>query len=76
MNPEIRLAEDTDSEAIIQIVGLCYALYPNCILDVDLEEAEYSDNEQPASQGSNQFQQIVQGHWISTHFSMWATLAN
>lgn len=40
MGHSFRPAEDTDSEAIIKIVGDCYALYPNCILDVDLEEPD------------------------------------
>jgi len=35
-----RAAEDSDSAPIIKIIGACYALYDNCILDVDLEEPE------------------------------------
>ena len=40
MDAVFRLAEDSDSAAIIQIIGDCYAMYENCILDVDLEEPE------------------------------------
>ncbi|MGB0843126.1 MAG: GNAT family N-acetyltransferase [Alphaproteobacteria bacterium] len=40
MNFSFRPAEDTDSEAMIHIIGACYALYDNCVLDVDLEEPE------------------------------------
>ncbi|MGA0060780.1 MAG: GNAT family N-acetyltransferase [Planctomycetota bacterium] len=34
----IRPAEDTDSPGIVALVGLCFAEYPGCVLDVDREE--------------------------------------
>lgn len=38
MTLELRRARDGDSPGIVALVGLCFAEYPGCILDVDEEE--------------------------------------
>ena len=37
---EVRLATDADSPRVVELVDSAYQQYPNCILDVDLEEPE------------------------------------
>lgn len=36
----LRPAADSDADAVIAIIAACYALYDNCVLDVDAEEPE------------------------------------
>jgi predicted GNAT family N-acyltransferase len=36
--PVLRLAADTDSAALIELIGGCFAEYPGCVLAVDAEE--------------------------------------
>lgn len=36
--PSIRPARDSDSAALIALIGGCFAEYPGCVLDVDGEE--------------------------------------
>ncbi len=36
----IRLAEDSDAEGLVALIGGVYAEYPNCILDVEREEPD------------------------------------
>jgi predicted GNAT family N-acyltransferase len=36
--PVLRVATDTDSAALIDLIGGCFAEYPGCVLEVDAEE--------------------------------------
>lgn len=36
----VRAARDADSAGVIAVVAACFAEYPGCVLDVDLEEPE------------------------------------
>src|SRR5512147_2147618 len=36
----IRPARDGDAEGLIELIGACFAEYPNCVLDVDGEIPE------------------------------------
>ena len=36
----IRPALDADAEGLIRLIGACFAEYPNCVLDVDVEIPE------------------------------------
>jgi putative acetyltransferase len=38
--PAIRPGRDDDAEGLIELIGACWAEYPNCILDVDAEVPE------------------------------------
>ncbi len=44
-SPRLRLANNSDSPGIIDLVGRCFDEYPGCILDVDGEEADLLDPE-------------------------------
>lgn len=39
-NAQIRPARDADSAGVIRLIGGCYAEYPGCVLDVEMEEKQ------------------------------------
>ncbi|MEM7443577.1 MAG: GNAT family N-acetyltransferase, partial [Pseudomonadota bacterium] len=60
----VRPARDSDAEGLIELIGGCFAEYPDCVMDVDGEIPELRAIATYASQRNGAFWTVDQGEEV------------